>query len=109
MLGGRELEETATPELEPVGLCSQELPGWSQEMTGRRDQGGGRATGGAAVARGTASGHRDAARRPVGDAGAVCEEEVTAKQALFPIFRPKSSRKCVILVRHGESGEVVHG
>jgi hypothetical protein len=32
-------------------------------------------------------------------------EEVTTKQVLFPIFRPKSTRKCVILVRHGESSE----
>lgn len=31
------------------------------------------------------------------------EQEATTAQALFPIFRPRNQRKCILLVRHGES------
>ncbi|KAI8473038.1 MAG: hypothetical protein J3K34DRAFT_519225 [Monoraphidium minutum] len=31
------------------------------------------------------------------------EQEATTSQALFPIFRPRNQRKCILLVRHGES------
>jgi hypothetical protein len=33
------------------------------------------------------------------------EQEATTAQALFPIFRPRNQRKCIVLVRHGESSE----
>ncbi|KAF8059373.1 PMA1 [Scenedesmus sp. PABB004] len=95
LLGERELEETATPELEQIGIGSQD-PGGSQPSAARRAAAGGA---GAAHAAAGAAGRSGGG---AGGSGVVCEE-VTAKQVLFPIFRPKSCRKCVILVRHGES------
>jgi hypothetical protein len=127
------MEETATPELEQVGLllASQELPGGGSQqqqplvvmavvMTGGQQAaaaaagGGGRSSAqqqqqrqaAAAAAAAAAGGSGRGGGAPGGSsargAGVVCEE-VTTKQVLFPIFRPKSQRKCVILVRHGES------
>lgn len=61
-------EETTTPELECLGVASQEPPA----------SGGG---------------------------GRGCEQEAQGAQALFPIFRPRNQRKCILLVRHGESSE----
>lgn len=37
--------------------------------------------------------------------GRAAEQEATTAQALFPIFRPRNQRKCILLVRHGESSE----
>ena len=127
---GPELEETTTPELEQIGMASQEggiqqqqqqqqlmLPavaGAAAAGAAGGSSGGGRVAGllpgsrGAAAA--AAGGGNGAGGLPGSSgrgsrgAGVVCEE-VTTKQTLFPIFRPKSQRKCLILVRHGESSE----
>jgi hypothetical protein len=90
------LEETTTPELEQVGVSGSQEPGGSQLSAGLGLGGGSRRAGAGGAAGG-------------GSRGSVVLEEVTTKQALFPIFRPKSCRKCVILVRHGESSEWHHG
>ena len=37
--------------------------------------------------------------------GSGGDQEATTAQALFPIFRPRNQRKCILLVRHGESSE----
>jgi hypothetical protein len=97
LLGDDELlEETTTPELEQVGIGGSQEPGGSQLSASLGAlAGGSRSRGAAASAAGGAGGGR----------GSVVLEEVTTKQVLFPIFRPKSCRKCVILVRHGESSE----
>ncbi|WIA15838.1 hypothetical protein OEZ85_012593 [Tetradesmus obliquus] len=100
LLGEDELlEETTTPELEQVGIGGSQEPGGSQLSAGLAGLGGGsrRAAAAAAAAGG------GAAAGAGGSRGSVVLEEVTTKQVLFPIFRPKSYRKCVILVRHGES------
>jgi hypothetical protein len=89
------LEETTTPELEQVGIGGSQEPGGSQLSAGLGALAGGSRSRGAAAAAAGAGGGR----------GSVVLEEVTTKQVLFPIFRPKSCRKCVILVRHGESSE----
>jgi hypothetical protein len=79
-------EETTTPELECLGAASQEPP--------HSARGGGGAGG---VQGGGGGGH--------GGGASVCEQEATTAQALFPIFRPRNQRKCIVLVRHGESSE----
>jgi hypothetical protein len=75
---GPAVEETTTPELELVGCYSQD-----PSMSGLK-AGGGRERAGAAVEQ---------------------EFEASTRQTLFPIFRPKRTRKWVVLVRHGESSE----
>jgi hypothetical protein len=98
LLGDDELlEETTTPELEQVGIGGSQEPGGSQLGAGLGLGGGSRRAAAAAAAAGPGGGG--------GSRGSVVLEEVTTKQVLFPIFRPKSCRKCVILVRHGESSE----
>lgn len=102
-----DLEETTTPELELIGImASQE--GGSQQLAGAAAAaaagGGGAGSSRAARAAGGAGGGGSSAGRAARGPGVVCEE-VTAKQMLFPVFRPLSTRKCVILVRHGESSE----
>lgn len=87
-----DFEETTTPELEQIGYSSQDFFGSSQQSAGAGAASKGRAAAAAAAGQAASRG-----------AGAVCEE-VTAKQMMFPIFRPKTQRKCVILIRHGESG-----
>jgi hypothetical protein len=101
VLGDDELlEETTTPELEQVGIGGSQEPGGSQLSAGLAGlASGSRSRGAAAAAAGAAGGAGGGSR------GSVVLEEVTTKQVLFPIFRPKSCRKCVILVRHGESSE----
>lgn len=116
---GPDLEETTTPELEQIGIVPSQEGGSQHQLLG---SGPGAAVAAAAAAgggsgsrvhaastgrgRGSAAGGVPGgsggrgARRP----GVVCEE-VTAKQMLFPVFRPLKERKCVILVRHGESSE----
>lgn len=109
--GGPDLEETTTPELEQIGIVpSQEGGSQQQHLLGS-------APGAAAAAAAGGFGsraHVASAGRGRGDGssggrgsrgpGVVCEE-VTTKQMLFPVFRPLKERKCVILVRHGESSE----
>eukprot|EP00878_Enallax_costatus_P023466 GHUV01024961.1.p1 GENE.GHUV01024961.1~~GHUV01024961.1.p1 ORF type:complete len:592 (+),score=201.36 GHUV01024961.1:824-2599(+) len=86
-----DLEETTTPELEQIGYSSQDFFSASQQSAG------------AAAGAGKPRGAAPAAILPsTSKSGVVCEE-VTAKPMLFPIFRPKAQRKCVILIRHGES------
>jgi membrane protein involved in colicin uptake len=103
LLGDDELlEETTTPELEQVGIGGSQDPGGSQLSAGPGALAGGSRSRGAAAA-------AAAAGAAGGSRGSVVLEEVTTKQVLFPIFRPKSCRKCVILVRHGESSEYEEG
>jgi hypothetical protein len=129
--GGPDLEETTTPELELVGIVpnSQEvgsqqqlqLPPGSAAAAGAGAAGAGLGGSSRAAAGAAAAAGRAGARGGIGGAaaagdmgagssgrgrgpGVVCEE-VTAKQMLFPVFRPLKERKCVILVRHGESSE----
>lgn len=104
--GGPDLEETTTPELEQIGIVpSQEggsqQPPPSAAAAAAAGVGGGRAPG-ASAGRGRGGG--SSGGRGTRGPGVVCEE-VTAKQMLFPIFRPRQERKCIILVRHGESSE----
>lgn len=88
-----DLEETTTPELEQIGYSSQDFFTGSQRSAG--------AAAGPSNAKSAAPGGvLPSTSKP----GVVCEE-VTTKQMLFPIFRPKAQRKCVILIRHGESGK----
>jgi hypothetical protein len=115
--GGPDLEETTTPELEQIGiLASQECGSQQQRLLGSAP-GAAAAAAAAAGGFGSRAGVASAGRgRGGGGApgssggrgsrgpGVVCEE-VTAKQMLFPVFRPLKERKCVILVRHGESSE----
>jgi hypothetical protein len=88
-------------------MASQE--GGSQQLAGAAAAaaagGGGAGSSRAARAAGGAGGGGTSAGRAARGPGVVCEE-VTAKQMLFPVFRPLSTRKCVILVRHGESSEL---
>lgn len=91
-----ELEETTTPELEQIGYSSQDFFSGSQQSAG--------AAAGASKGRGAAAAAAGAGPSSSRGGGVVCEE-VTAKQMMFPIFRPKAQRKCVILIRHGESGK----
>jgi hypothetical protein len=111
LAGEPDLEDTTTPELEQIGIVPSQEGGSQQQLllgpaaaaaAGGRGarapmprsggRGGGRGFGPSSGGRGS--------RGP----GVVCEE-VTAKQMLFPVFRPLKERKCVILVRHGESSE----
>ena len=75
---GPAMEETTTPELELVGCYSQE------PSTSGLKAGGGKEGPGAAVEQ---------------------EFEASTRLTLFPIFRPKCKRKCLVLVRHGESSK----
>lgn len=120
------LEETTTPELEQIGIVPSQEGGSQQNLllllgsgaaaaaaagggSGSRAlaaAGGGRggARGGSGGAAAAAAGGGGSSGRGARGPGVVCEE-VTAKQMLFPVFRPRTERKCVILVRHGESSE----
>lgn len=91
-----DLEETTTPELEQIGYSSQDFFSNSQHSAGAA--GGSKGRGAAAAGAGPLRSR---------GVGVVCEE-VTAKQMMFPIFRPKAQRKCVILIRHGESGKLFY-
>jgi hypothetical protein len=106
LTGGPDLEDTTTPELEQIGIVASQEGGSQQQLL----------LGPAAAAAAGGSGARAPLPRSGGGVGpssggpgsrgpgVVCEE-VTAKQMLFPVFRPLKERKCVILVRHGESSE----
>jgi hypothetical protein len=111
--GGADLEETTTPELEQIGiLASQECGSQQQQLLSSAP--GAAAAAAAAGGFGSRAGIANLSRgrggsgergsRGLRGPGVVCEE-VTAKQMLFPVFRPLKERKCVILVRHGESSE----
>jgi hypothetical protein len=114
--GGPDLEETTTPELEQIGIVPSQEGGSQHQLLGS----GPGAVAVAAAAAGGVGGSRahagstgrgrgggapgSSGGRGARGPGVVCEE-VTAKQMLFPVFRPLKERKCVILVRHGESSE----